>query len=56
MAIYIGSKEALEAGDGTPLPRGIPVSVSDAAAERLRRQPDIIVTAPTFHARSGGCC
>jgi SAM-dependent methyltransferase len=55
-AIYIGSNEAWEAGDGTPLPKGFPVSVSDSAAERLRRQPDFIVTAPTFHAKSGGCC
>jgi hypothetical protein len=55
-AVYVGSEEAWKAGDGTAWPRGFPVSVSDAAAERLRRQPDIIVTAPTFHAKSGGCC
>ncbi|MFL5243698.1 MAG: arsenosugar biosynthesis arsenite methyltransferase ArsM [Gemmataceae bacterium] len=55
-AIYTGSKEAYEAAEGVPLPRGFPVAVSDAAAKRLQLHPDILVTAPTFHAKGGGCC
>jgi hypothetical protein len=32
------------------------VNVSDAAAARLRKRPDVVVTGPTFQARGGGCC
>lgn len=54
-AIYTGPEETWDDGQGHTLPRGIPVDVSDAAAERLRGRQDIVVTPPTFHGR-GGCC
>jgi SAM-dependent methyltransferase len=56
MAIYGGPRELLVDEMGAALQRGIPVAVSDAAARRLEGQPDIVVTAPTYHARGGGCC
>ena len=56
MAIFQGADESLEDESGTVLPRGIPVAVSDAAAERLARDPRIVVTPPTFHSHGGGCC
>jgi hypothetical protein len=56
MAIYAGPKETYPDESGVVLPRGIPVAVSDAAAARLARQTDMVVTAPTFHASGGGCC
>lgn len=40
---------------GQVLYRGIPVEVSDAAADRLAQLPDILVTDSTWHSR-GGCC
>jgi SAM-dependent methyltransferase len=55
-AIYAGPEPAFTDEIGVVLPRGIPVSVSDAAARRLGRHPEIVVTAPTFHVRGGGCC
>jgi ubiquinone/menaquinone biosynthesis C-methylase UbiE len=42
--------------DGVVFPRGVPIAVSDAAAERLARRGDIALTPPTYHARGGGCC
>jgi SAM-dependent methyltransferase len=54
-AIYAGADETFDDGMGHVLPRGIPVPVSDAAADRLAALADIVVTAPTFHGR-GGCC
>ncbi|MBM3993510.1 MAG: methyltransferase domain-containing protein [Planctomycetes bacterium] len=56
MAIYIGPAETHRDDSGAVLIRGIPAPVSDAAARRLARHPDIIVTPPTFHARAAGCC
>ena len=38
------------------LRQGIPVPVSDAAAGRLARHAEVVVTGPTYHARGGGCC
>ena len=35
---------------------GTPVSVSDKIASELRQRPDFLVTEPTYHARSPGCC
>lgn len=55
MAIYTGLGESWDDGAGTVFPRGIPVAVSDSAALRLARRPDVIVTPPTFQGRSG-CC
>jgi SAM-dependent methyltransferase len=54
-AIYTGAEDAFDDGQGHVLPRGIPVPVSDAAAQRLAGLADIIVTAPTYHGH-GGCC
>ncbi len=55
-AVYAGPEESLDDGRGQVLRRGIPLAVSDAAAARLARHPDVIVTKPTYHARGGGCC
>jgi SAM-dependent methyltransferase len=55
-AIYTGPHETHIDESGTMLRRGIPLAVSDAAARRLGRHSDIVVTAPTFHVRGGGCC
>jgi len=54
-AIYTGPRGSFDDGAGHVLPRGVPVPVSDAAAERLGRARDVIVTGPTWHSR-GGCC
>ena len=56
MAIYAGPKDAFTDDSGAVLPRGIPVAVSDAAARRLERKANIVVTEATYHARGGGCC
>jgi hypothetical protein len=55
-ATYAGSEERFDDGCGYVLRRGIPVAVSDAAAERLRRSRDVVVTEPTWHGKGGGCC
>lgn len=55
-AIYVGSEETFRDEFGVRLMRGIPIDVSDAAALRLARHADIVVTTPTFHVRGGGCC
>jgi hypothetical protein len=55
-ATYTGAQATLDDGLGHVLPAGIPVAVSDAAADRLARHPDVVITAPTFHHRGGGCC
>jgi SAM-dependent methyltransferase len=56
MAVYGGPEESFVEEAGAVLRRGIPVAVSDAAARRLEGQRDIVVTAPTYHARGNGCC
>ena len=55
-ATYVGSMPTFEDGCGHTLQRGLPVSVSDAAANRLARHPDVVVTGPTYHCKGGGCC
>jgi SAM-dependent methyltransferase len=55
MAIYGGKDEAYRDESGTVLSRGIPAPVSDAAARRLARNAEIVVTGSTYHA-TGGCC
>jgi len=55
-AIYTGPEKVLDDGQGTTLPRGIPVQISDAAAIRLGRSKSIVVTPPTWHCRGAGCC
>ncbi len=55
-ATYAGPEEAWDDGLGNVLRRGIPRPVSDAAATRLGRRAEVVVTAPTYHARGGGCC
>lgn len=55
-ATYGGAQETFDDGVGHTLPRGMPMPVSDAAAARLSKQPDIVVTGPTWHAKGGGCC
>jgi SAM-dependent methyltransferase len=55
-AVYTGSEDSWDDGQGNLLPRGMPIPVSDAAAARLAKAPDLVVTAPTWHSRGGGCC
>ncbi len=55
-AIYAGPDDAFTDASGLSLPRGIPVAVSDAAAARLARSPEIVLTAANYCARGGGCC
>ncbi len=55
-ATYAGPEEEFDDGHGHVLRRGVPVAVSDAAAARLSRNPAIVVTEPTYHAKGGGCC
>jgi ubiquinone/menaquinone biosynthesis C-methylase UbiE len=55
-ATYAGLEGTFNDGCGHMLQRGVPVSVSDAAAARLSTKPDIILTGPTWHVRGGGCC
>jgi SAM-dependent methyltransferase len=55
-ATYAGPQERFDDGCGHVMRRGIPLPVSDAAAERLRRLRDMFVTGPTWHGKGGGCC
>jgi ubiquinone/menaquinone biosynthesis C-methylase UbiE len=55
-ATYAGPEETFDDGRGHTLRRGIPAAVSDAAAARLGRHPDVVVTGPTYQSRGGGCC
>ncbi len=56
MAIYGGPAESIVDEAGAVLRRGIPVAVSDAAARRLERRGEVVVTGATFHSRGAGCC
>jgi SAM-dependent methyltransferase len=55
-ATYAGPRAAFEDGRGHVLRRGIPVPVSDGAAERLGHNLDIFISEPTYHVRGAGCC
>lgn len=55
-ATYAGPDDTFDDGCGHILRCGIPAGVSDAAALRLARQKDVLVTAPTWHYRGGACC
>lgn len=55
-ATYVGNRSAFDVGGGQLLRRGIPSPVSEAASIRLAKDPDILVTGPTYHSRGGGCC
>ena len=55
-ATYAGPDESWRDEHGNTLRRGMPMAVSDAAAARLTRRPDVVVTAPTWHHQGGGCC
>jgi SAM-dependent methyltransferase len=55
-AIYAGPESSFDVGCGHVLRRGLPVSVSDAAAQRLSRHPHMVLTGPTYHCKGGGCC
>ena len=54
-ATYAGPEETFDDGRGNRLQRGIPIAISDAAAERLSRIADLVLTGPTYQAK-GGCC
>jgi ubiquinone/menaquinone biosynthesis C-methylase UbiE len=55
-ATYVGAEPRWADGAGHVLERGLPVAVSDAAALRLAREGDILLTEPNWHYRGGGCC
>jgi ubiquinone/menaquinone biosynthesis C-methylase UbiE len=55
-ATYSGPDDLFDDGLGHTLRRGVPAPVSDAAAVRLARHPEIVLTGPTFHCKGGGCC
>lgn len=55
-ATYTGPEPVFDDGRGHTLRRGIPAAVSDAAAARLARHPDIVLTGPTYRCKGGGCC
>src|SRR5262249_32457834 len=55
-ATYTGPAEQFDDGQGHTLPRGVPTPVSAAAAARLAKLPDMVLTPPTWHAKPGGCC
>jgi SAM-dependent methyltransferase len=55
-ATYTGPDATFEDGRGYVLRQGVPAPVSDAAAARLARLPQVVVTGPTYHAKGGGCC
>lgn len=55
-ATYAGPAETFEDGKGNRLRRGLPVEVSDAAATRLAKHPEIVLTGPTWQCKGGGCC
>jgi ubiquinone/menaquinone biosynthesis C-methylase UbiE len=57
-AIYTGSEESLNDGNGHVLVRDIPMGVCDKTAEQLAGlgRGDITVTGSTWHYRGGGCC
>ncbi len=55
-ATYAGPEERFDDGRGHVLRRGIPAAVSDAAARRLAKCKDVVLTGPTWHGKGGGCC
>jgi SAM-dependent methyltransferase len=54
-AIYAGPDDSFDDGHGHVLPRGIPIPISDAVAQRFAGLADVVVTPATYHGR-GGCC
>jgi SAM-dependent methyltransferase len=54
-AIYAGPADQWTGATGYVFHRGVPVPVSERAAQRLRDNPDVMLTEPTYSAR-GGCC
>jgi SAM-dependent methyltransferase len=55
-AIFQGPEPKRTDGHGHTMRCGIPLPVSDAAADALAKLPGVIITPPTYHARTGGCC
>ena len=55
-ATYVGPDPFFCDDHGHTLHRGAPTPVSDAAAIRLARHDDIVLSGPTWHVRGGGCC
>jgi ubiquinone/menaquinone biosynthesis C-methylase UbiE len=55
-ATYGGTEESWRDEHGNTLRRGMPVAVSDAAAARLARRADVVLTSSTWHHKGGGCC
>jgi SAM-dependent methyltransferase len=55
-ATYAGPQESWRDSQGNLFRRGMPMIVSDAAAARLAREADMVVTEPSWHVKGGGCC
>lgn len=57
-AIYFGSEDVFDDGQGHVLLRDIPLPVCQKTAERLAAagRPDLLVTPPTWFYDGGGCC
>ncbi len=55
-ATYVGPESSFTDEYGNTLSRGAPTPISDTGAERLARNPGIVLTGPTWHVRGGGCC
>ena len=54
-AVYRGTAPFVSVGAATFV-MGMPAHVSDALAAELETRRDFLVTEPTYHARSPGCC
>ncbi len=57
-ATWVGAAESFDDGAGHVLLRDLPAQVCDKTATNLERlgDPQIVVTASTFHYNGGGCC
>ncbi len=55
-ASYIGQAEYLDDQAGHIMQRGVPLAVCDKTAGKLARQPEVMITASTWHYDGGGCC
>lgn len=57
-AIYVGSEEFFDDGNGHVIQRDIPLPVCQKTAGNLRalKRSDLFITEPTYHYSGGGCC
>lgn len=55
-AVYRGTEESFDDGNGHVLPKNLPIGVCDKTAEQLSVLPDVVVTGSTWHYQGDGCC